>query len=66
MPVKKSGSHPLGSPFARPVENEIYDCIKGENVPYAMLDRDSLSIKSLKDRYSKVNIERDHRTGYSP
>ncbi|MFA6294757.1 MAG: hypothetical protein WC637_23390, partial [Victivallales bacterium] len=31
-------------------------------MPYAMLDRDSLSIKSLKDRYSKVNIERDHLT----
>lgn len=27
---------------------------------YAMLNRDKLKIKSLKDRYSKVNIERDH------
>ncbi len=27
-----------------------------------MLDRDRLKIKSLKDRYSKVNIERDHLT----
>ncbi len=31
-------------------------------MPYPKLDRDSLKIKSLKDRYSKVNIERDHLT----
>ena len=29
---------------------------------YPKLDRDSLKIKSLKDRYSKVNIEKDHLT----
>ncbi len=29
---------------------------------YPKLDRDKLKIKSLKDRYSKVNIERDHLT----
>ena len=29
---------------------------------YPMLDRENLKIKSLKDRYSKVNIERDHLT----
>ncbi|HBC88733.1 MAG TPA: hypothetical protein DCZ94_17465 [Lentisphaeria bacterium] len=31
-------------------------------MPYAMLDRDKLKIKPLKDRYTKVNIERDHLT----
>ena len=31
-------------------------------MPYPKLDRDSLKIKSLKDRYSKVNIEKDHLT----
>ncbi|MFZ2657809.1 MAG: hypothetical protein WAX69_22945 [Victivallales bacterium] len=31
-------------------------------MPYPKLDRDNLKIKSLKDRYSKVNIERDHLT----
>ncbi len=31
-------------------------------MPYSMIDRDRLKIKSLKERYSKVNIERDHLT----
>ncbi len=31
-------------------------------MPYAMLDRNNLKIKSLNDRYSKVNIERDYLT----
>ena len=31
-------------------------------MPFPQIARDNLKIKSLKDRYSKVNIERDHLT----